>query len=66
MTLALLLLVSFSGLLSGCALSEEDKDFYYRGWVRPTDLDREPPNRLGPKPLRNSPQGHAMHDPLVD
>ena len=69
---ALLVLVSLSGLLGGCGLSEEDKDFYYRGWLRPTDLDRQPPSRLGPRTHRESGGGypggggHYKADPLID
>ena len=29
--------------LSGCGMSQEDKDFYLGGWVRPTDLDKPSP-----------------------
>ena len=32
--------------LSGCGMSEEDKDYYLRGWVRPTDLDKPSPSEL--------------------
>ncbi len=28
-------------LLGGCAfMNEEDRDFYGKGWIRPTDLDK--------------------------
>lgn len=63
--LLILLLTPTAGLLSGCAVTEEDKDFYYRGWLRPTDLDREPPPRLGPR-NRPEPPPNYKRDPLID
>ncbi|MBV9658558.1 MAG: hypothetical protein JO295_10650 [Verrucomicrobia bacterium] len=42
--LLLLLLV----ILSGCAVSQEDREFYYRGWWQPTDLDKPTPYRHPP------------------
>ncbi len=29
--------------LTGCGMSQEDKDFYLGGWIRPTDLDKPTP-----------------------
>jgi hypothetical protein len=58
----LLLLATLPLVFSGCGLSEEDKDFYYKGWLKPTDLDREPPSRLGP----HRPSTQMPRDPLVD
>ena len=26
--------------VTGCGMSEEDRDFYLNGWVKPTDLDK--------------------------
>jgi len=47
----LLLLALFGALLStfnGCALmSDEDKDFYGRGWVNPKELDQQYPHHAG-------------------
>ena len=62
--LSILLLVTLCALLGGCGMSEDDKDFYYRGWLKPTDLDREPPKRLGPK--HPGPSAHMPTDPLID
>lgn len=62
----LLLAAMMGGLLGGCALSEEDKDFYYRGWLRPTDLDREPPSHFR-KRQQDAAQGvQYKKDPLID
>lgn len=63
--LFLLLAGSVTGLLSGCAISEEDKDFYYRGWLRPTDLDRQPPSHLRKK-TPGAPDVQYKKDPLID
>ena len=52
-----LLLVSLGAVLStlgGCAMSEEDKDFYGRGWIRPTDLDQPYPHHSGTDPVRST------------
>jgi hypothetical protein len=62
--LSLILLVTLTALLGGCGLSEEDKDFYYRGWLKPTDLDRPAPKRLGPK--HPEPGPGMPRDPLID
>ncbi len=46
-----LLLLALLGVvlstLNGCAMSDEDKDFYGRGWIRPTDLDHQYPHHAG-------------------
>ena len=43
----LLLLVTILAL-GGCAfMSDEDKDFYGRGWVHPTELDQQYPHHAG-------------------
>jgi hypothetical protein len=62
----LLLAGSLGAALGGCAISEEDKDFYYRGWLRPTDLDREPPSRLRKKSPADGPPIQYKKDPLID
>lgn len=44
-----LLLLTASMLLltlTGCGMSEEDRDYYLRGWIRPTDLDKPSPAEL--------------------
>ena len=57
-----LLLLALSAVvlstLNGCAMSDEDKDFYGRGWIRPTDLDQPYPHHAG------TPPGSAM-DPAT-
>ncbi len=46
-----LLLLALLGVVlstfNGCAMSDEDKDFYGRGWIRPTDLDQQYPHHAG-------------------
>ena len=47
-----LLFLACSGVvlstLSGCAfMSDEDKDFYGRGWIKPTELDQQYPQSCG-------------------
>ncbi len=38
---------------SGCIfMSDEDRDFYGKGWVRPADLDRPAPRHTIPDPSR--------------
>jgi hypothetical protein len=64
-----LLLVCAGALLSGCAISEEDKAFYYRGWLNPRELDRDqtPPSRYGGTgPQPPSPRPVYKKDPLID
>lgn len=34
----------------GCAWTQDERDFYGRGWVNPRDLDRPAPHR-GPRPV---------------
>jgi hypothetical protein len=60
-----LLLVLTAGLsVGGCAVNEDDKDFFYRGWIKPTDLDREAPRRLRKGP--EQPVSKLKADPIVD
>ncbi len=41
------LVLAATVVTAGCAfMSDEDKDFYGKGWVKPTDLDKEPPRRI--------------------
>ncbi len=36
---------------SGCAfMSDEDRDFYGKGWVKPSDLDKPVPHHAIPDP----------------
>lgn len=43
-----LLLLAVVLTLGGCAfMSDEDKDFYGRGWVKPSELDNPYPNHAG-------------------
>ena len=50
----LLFLAALTAVLStlgGCAfMSDEDKDFYGRGWVKPTELDQQYPHHAGTPP----------------
>jgi hypothetical protein len=49
-------------LLAGCAfMSDEDKDFYGKGWVKPTDLDQPPVHHSIPDPT--APTTAAAPDP---
>ena len=43
----LLLLLAAGG---GCAWTQEERDFYGRGWLNPRELDRPAPYR-GPRPI---------------
>lgn len=36
--------------VGGCAWTQDERDFYGRGWVTPRDLDRPAPYR-GPRPV---------------
>ena len=61
----LLLLCSLAALLGGCAMSEEDKNFYYRGWLNPRELDEDrapPPSQYGGPPV---PGKGYKRDPLL-
>ena len=42
-----LLLISSAG---GCAWSQDERDFYGRGWLNPRDLDRPAPYK-GTRPI---------------
>lgn len=56
-----LALLFFSALFIGCSVSDEDRDFYYRGWVNPNSR----PNTLSnPKPALPS-QSPYKTDPLI-
>jgi len=39
--LFLLLLTTTTLLFAGCAMNDEDKHFFGRGWVHPDDLDHD-------------------------
>ena len=52
--------------VSGCSsfMSPEDRDFYARGWVKPTDLDHEDPHRSYADPVSaNTPANTAANRP---
>ena len=53
-TIFLSLLLIVVGLVGGgCAFMDpEDRDFYGKGWVKPTELDREPMHHTIPDPSR--------------
>ena len=50
--LSLVLLGAVLSTFNGCAMSDEDKDFYGRGWIRPTDLDNPYPHHSGTEPVK--------------
>ena len=51
-------------LLGGCAVDPEDKAFYYSGWLRPTDADRE--RQPHDEMVSEGPHTAYKKDPLID
>ena len=51
-TICLSLLVALAVVSGGgCAfMSDEDRDFYGKGWVKPSDLDKPTPHRMPADP----------------
>lgn len=48
--LTLLLALALTLTTGGCAWTQEERDFYGRGWLNPRELDRPVPRR-GPRPV---------------
>ena len=70
LTSAQILLVAVAMIgLGGCAfMSDEDRDFYGKGWVNPRDLDRQPmhhpiPNPEAPADASQAPTATAATTP---
>ena len=50
-TFLCLLLAAAILAAGGCAfMSDEDRDFYGKGWIKPSDLDKTPPHHAIPDP----------------
>ena len=63
--LLLLCLVMVLATLGGCAfMSDEDRDFYGRGWVKPTDLDQPYPHHSTPSVANTSTPVDSSSAPL--
>lgn len=67
------LLAATLSTLAGCAfMSDEDKDFYGKGWVKPTELDNPYPTHSGapvgkaPAPTATSGATSSTGDPTHD
>jgi hypothetical protein len=54
-------LLFLSAFLAGCSVSDEDRDFYYRGWVNPNN---RPASLSNPKPALPT-QSPYKSDPLI-
>ena len=75
-TLRLLLLAAGAWTLSSCALmSDEDRDFYGKGWINPRELDNAPRMPKHPEstgglggPAGQTPTSAAaqVQDPILD
>lgn len=66
-TLLLLLTVLYALTLGGCALmSQEDRDFYGKGWVNPRELDDTAP-KMPAHPETTGGLGKTqVVDPILD
>lgn len=57
---ALLSLVSLAAGLCGCSeMTQEDKEFYGRGWIHPGELDQERPTKMPAHPETTGSLGSA-------
>ncbi len=55
-----LLVLQLLVLLGGCSeMSQEDRDFYGRGWIHPGELDQERPTKMPAHPETTGSLGPA-------
>jgi len=54
-TLSILFLLALIASMAGCSVSEEDKDFYYSGWVNPNAPAKWKSGMESAHPLESTP-----------